>query len=61
MDAARQTCRVAPVQNGGSAPGGSAVMWRSVYFWIGLLLARYVFRRRRIMQIDLDRLRSAGM
>jgi hypothetical protein len=35
-------------------------MWRSVYFWIGLLLARYLFRRR-LVQIDLDRLRSAGM
>lgn len=35
-------------------------MKRTIYFWMGLLLARYLFRRR-IVQIDLDPLRSAGM
>jgi len=40
--------------------GGSTVMWRAIYFWVGLLMARYLFRRRTV-NIDLDRLRSAGM
>jgi hypothetical protein len=35
-------------------------MWRAIYFWVGLMMARYLFRRR-IVHIDLDRLRSAGM
>ena len=35
-------------------------MWRVIYFWVGLLTARYLFRRRTV-HIDLDRLRSAGM
>ena len=35
-------------------------MWRMIYFWIGLLVARYLFRRRS-EQINLDRLRSAGL
>jgi hypothetical protein len=35
-------------------------MWRAIYFWAGLLLARYLFRRRSV-QIDLERLRNAGM
>ncbi len=35
-------------------------MMKSVYFWMGLLVARYLFRRRTV-QIDLDRLRNAGM
>ena len=35
-------------------------MWRAIYFWVGLLMARYLFRRRAV-HIDLDRLRSAGM
>lgn len=35
-------------------------MWRAIYFWVGLLMARYLFRRRPV-HIDLDRLRSAGM
>jgi hypothetical protein len=34
-------------------------MWRAIYFSIGLLPARYVFRRR-IVPIDLERLRSSG-
>jgi hypothetical protein len=34
-------------------------MWRSVYFAIGFFVARYLFRRRAV-QIDLERLRSAG-
>ncbi len=34
-------------------------MKRSTYLWIGLLLAGYLFRRRKF-SIDLDRLRSAG-
>jgi hypothetical protein len=34
-------------------------MWRTIYFWMGLLLARYLFRRR-IVEIDLNRLRSSG-
>jgi hypothetical protein len=59
MDAARQSCRVAPVQGPVEAHGESAVMWRVLYFWIGLLVARYLFRRP-TEQIDLDRLRSAG-
>jgi hypothetical protein len=35
-------------------------MWRAVYFWVGLLMARYLFRRRAV-QVDLDRLRNAGL
>jgi hypothetical protein len=35
-------------------------MWRSIYFTVGFLLARYLFRRRPV-QIDLERLRSAGL
>jgi hypothetical protein len=34
-------------------------MWRSVYFTLGLLLARYLYRRR-VVRVDLDRLRNAG-
>jgi hypothetical protein len=60
MGAARQTCRAAPVQNGLRRFGRSMVMWRAIYFWAGLLMARYLFRRRTV-HIDLDRLRSAGM
>ena len=59
MDAARQTCRVAPVQGSVKFFGGSAMMWRSIYFTLGLLLARYLFRRR-VVSVDLDRLRRAG-
>jgi len=60
MGAARQTCRAAPVQKGWQRFGGSTVMWRAIYFWVGLLMARYLFRRRTV-NIDLDRLRNAGM
>lgn len=35
-------------------------MWRSIYFWMGVVLARYLFRRRNV-QIDLEQLRKAGM
>ncbi len=35
-------------------------MWRTMYFWLGLLLARYLFRRR-IIEVDLNRLRNAGL
>lgn len=35
-------------------------MWRTIYFWIGFLVASYLLRRR-TEQIDLDRLRSAGL
>jgi hypothetical protein len=59
MFAARQTCRAAPVQGSVKRFGGSAIMWRSVYFTLGLLLARYLFRRR-VERVDLDRLRRAG-
>jgi hypothetical protein len=58
MGAAGQTCRGAPVQKGWQRFGG--IMWRAIYFWVGLLMARYLFRRR-IVHIDLDRLRRAGM
>jgi hypothetical protein len=34
-------------------------MWRTIYFSIGFLIARYFFRRRAV-QIDMERLRSAG-
>lgn len=40
--------------------GRGAVMWRSIYFWMGVVLARYLFRRRNV-QIDLEQLRKAGM
>jgi len=60
MGAARQTCRDAPVHKGWQRFGGITVMWRAIYFWAGLLMARYLFRRRTV-NIDLDRLRSAGM
>lgn len=58
MGAIRQTCRDAPVQKGWHRFG--RIMWRAIYFWVGLLMARYLFRRR-IVHIDLDRLRSAGL
>jgi hypothetical protein len=35
------------------------MMWRTIYFTVGLLVARYLFRRRTV-RIDLDRLRNAG-
>jgi len=35
-------------------------MLRAVYFWMGLLMARYLFRLRTV-QVDLDRLRNAGL
>ncbi len=35
-------------------------MWKTVYFWLGLMLARYLFRRRSI-EVDLNRLRNAGL
>ena len=35
-------------------------MWRMIYLWIGLLVARYLFRRHS-RQINLDRLRNAGL
>jgi hypothetical protein len=60
MGAARQTCRAAPVQNGWRRFGRSTVMWRMIYFWVGLLMARYLFRRR-TEHIDLERLRRAGL
>jgi hypothetical protein len=59
MDAARQTCWAAPVQKALQRLGESVDMWRTIYFWMGLLLARYLFRRR-IVEIDLNRLRSSG-
>jgi len=34
-------------------------MLKGVYFWMGILVARYIFRRRTV-QIDLERLRNAG-
>jgi hypothetical protein len=60
MGAARPGCRAAPIQDGLQRFGGSTVMWRAIYFWMGLLMARYLFRRRRV-PIDLERLRNAGM
>ena len=60
MGAARQTCRVAPVQGSVKRLGGSAIRWRSISFTIGFIVARYLFRRRAV-QIDLERLRSAGL
>jgi hypothetical protein len=35
-------------------------VWRAIYFGMGLLMARYLFRRRTV-HIDLERLRKAGM
>ena len=35
-------------------------MWRAIYFWVGIVVARYLFRRRTV-PLDLDRLRNAGM
>jgi hypothetical protein len=60
MGAARQPAGPAPVQNGLQRFGESTVMWRAIYFWLGLLMAQYLFRRRRV-HIDLDRLRNAGL
>jgi hypothetical protein len=60
MGAAGRTCQAALVQQDLQLFEGSTVMWRAIYFWVGLLMARYLFRRRAV-HIDLDRLRSAGM
>jgi hypothetical protein len=35
-------------------------MWRAICFWVGILMARYLFRRHTV-HIDLERLRNAGM
>ncbi len=58
MDAARHTSWAAPDQ--AADPAAEAVMWKTVYFWLGLMLARYLFRRRSI-EVDLNRLRNAGL
>ena len=58
MGAAGEPAEPRPTK--GLSAWGARTMWRTVYFWLGLLLARYLFRRR-IVQIDLDRLRNAGM
>jgi hypothetical protein len=61
MGAAGQTRWDAPVQQKGLQRfGGSTVMWRAICFWVGLLMARHLFRRRTV-HIDLERLRNAGM
>jgi hypothetical protein len=60
LGAARQTGGPAPVQHCLQRFGGSTVMWRAICFWVGLLMARYLFRRRTV-HIDLERLRSAGL
>ena len=58
LGAIRRTCWIALVHNGGAS--GVRFMLRAVYFWMGLLMARYLFRRRTV-QVDLDRLRNAGL
>ncbi len=55
MGTARRTCWAAPVQSD-KVTG----MWRAIHGWLGLVVARYLFRRRPL-EVDLDRLRSAGL